>query len=101
MANYDFWQDLWEYLHIIYSVAPTQVIAEGTVPELPVWFPGARLNYAENLLYRDDDGIACTAGGESGKVTEYSFRDLRRMVQEMAAALRVNGLGIGDRVAGA
>lgn len=77
-----------------------KVIAKGTIPEVPVWFPGARLNYAENLLYRNDDGIACTAGGESGKVVDYTFKELREMVRDMAVAMRSNGLVVGDRVAG-
>ena len=68
--------------------------------EVPIWFPGARLNYAENLLYRNDDAIAITAGGESGVVTNYTFRQLRHLVRRMAAALGVNGLQPGDRVAG-
>ena len=68
--------------------------------EVPVWFPGARMNYAENLLYRNDDAIAITAGGESSVVTNYTFRQLRQLVRRMAAALRVNGLQPGDRVAG-
>lgn len=77
-----------------------QVIADGYLPEVPIWFPGARLNYAENLLARTDDGIAVTTSGESGIVVDYSFRQLRSMVREMAAALRANGLRVGDRVAG-
>ncbi len=76
------------------------MIAEGHISEVPIWFPGARLNYAENLLARRDDGIAVTTTGESGVVVDYSFRTLREMVREMAAALRVNGLRVGDRVAG-
>lgn len=72
---------------------------EGQTKEVPVWFPGARLNYAENLLYRNDDAIAITATGESGIVTNYSFRKLQHLVRRMAAALRVNGLQSGDRVA--
>jgi acetoacetyl-CoA synthetase len=68
--------------------------------EVPIWFPGARLNYAENLLYRNDDTIAISAGSESGTVANYSYRELRQLVQSMAAALRVNGLKTGDRVAG-
>lgn len=68
---------------------------------MPEWFPGARLNYAENLLWRNDDGIACTAGGELGKVTDYTFRELRQRVRIMASAMRANGLKVGDRVAGA
>lgn len=68
--------------------------------EIPNWFPGARLNYAENLLIRKDDGVALTEANESGSVVEVTFRELNERVREMAAALRANGLKIGDRVAG-
>ena len=77
-----------------------QITQKGKYEEVPEWFPGARLNYAENLLYRNDDCIACTAGNELGVVKHYTFRQLREMVREMAAAMRVNGLKVGDRVAG-
>lgn len=77
-----------------------QVLTEGPLKESPLWFPGARLNYAENLLHRKDDAVACTVSGESGHVTDYSFRELRELVRSMAAALRANGLKTGDRVAG-
>lgn len=68
--------------------------------EVPIWFPGSRLNYAENVLRHDGDAIAVTAARETGKVINYSFRQLRQMVREMAAAMRVHGLQKGDRVAG-
>lgn len=101
VEDYTFWLDLWEFLGIISSVPPNskRIIMEGQTKEVPVWFPGARLNYAENLLYRNDDAIAITATGESGIVTNYSFRKLQHLVRRMAAALRVNGLQSGDRVA--
>ncbi|KAJ3993507.1 acetoacetyl-CoA synthetase [Lentinula boryana] len=99
IENYSFWEDAWQHLRIIYSVPPQNVITEGSIPNVPIWFPGARLNYAENLLWRNDDSIACTAGGEPGKVAECTFRELRLRVQKMASAMRANGLQIGDRVA--
>ena len=70
------------------------------LPEIPNWFPGARLNYAENLLIRKDDGIALTEATESGVSSEISYKELNARVSQMAAALRANGLKIGDRVAG-
>ncbi|KAJ7141336.1 acetoacetate-CoA ligase [Mycena epipterygia] len=94
-----FWLDLWEFLGIISSVAPKKVFVPGKIPEVPVWFPEARLNYAENLLYRKDDAIACTAGGESGVVHHYSYRQVRELVRQMACAMRRHGLQKGDRVA--
>ena len=70
------------------------------MPETRTWFPGARLNYAENLLRFNGDNIAVTSARETGHVAQYSFRQLREMVRDLAAALRVNGLQPGDRVAG-
>lgn len=72
----------------------------GKIPEIPTWFPDARLNYAENLLWRRDDAIAITATGELGNVEHYTFRQLWQMVRKMASALRTSGLQVGDRVAG-
>lgn len=99
VEDYTFWQDLWEYTGILSSVPPEKIITEGKYKEIPIWFPGARLNYAENVMYNGGDAIACTEVREIGTVTHYSFNQLRAMVADMAAALRVNGLQVGDRVA--
>ncbi|KAJ8584275.1 acetoacetate-CoA ligase [Rhizopogon salebrosus TDB-379] len=101
VSNYIFWLDLWQFMGIVSSVPPdpTKIVQRGKYKEVPEWFPGARLNYAENILYRNDDGIACTASNELGVVKHYTFRQLREMVRKMAAAMRANGLKAGDRVA--
>ena len=58
------------------------------------------MNYAENLLWRTDDGIALTEFNETGHVASYSYRELRELVRKFAAALKLHGLQPGDRVAG-
>ncbi|EKM50935.1 uncharacterized protein PHACADRAFT_151363 [Phanerochaete carnosa HHB-10118-sp] len=99
VSDYTFWQDLWQYFNIVYSVPPETIVTEGRLPELRTWFPGARLNYAENVLRFNGDAIAVTAARETGQVAHYSFRELRRMVGGLAAAMRASGLQVGDRVA--
>ncbi|KAF8904400.1 acetoacetyl-CoA synthetase [Gymnopilus junonius] len=101
VEDYTFWLDLWEFLGIISSIPPRKdrIMEPGKLPEIPVWFPEAKLNYAENLLYRRDDATALTEAGETGVVTHVTFRELYERVGAMAAALRVNGLQVGDRVA--
>ncbi|TFY72119.1 hypothetical protein EVG20_g864 [Dentipellis fragilis] len=99
VTDYTFWLDLWQFMGIIYSAPPTQVLTDGYIKEVKTWFPGALLNYAENLLWRNDDGIAITASGELGNTEACSFRELRVRVKDMAASLRVKGLKPGDRVA--
>jgi len=64
------------------------------------WFPDARLNFAANLLRRDDDGTAIVFRGEDGATRELSHADLARQVACLAAFLRAEGVGVGDRVAG-
>jgi acetoacetyl-CoA synthetase len=100
VTDYTFWLDLWQFLDIISSVPPTKVLEEGYIKEVPQWFPGARLNYAENLLWRVDDGVAITEFNETGHVASYSYRELREMVRKFASALKFHGLQPGDRVAG-
>ncbi|RXW22984.1 hypothetical protein EST38_g2854 [Candolleomyces aberdarensis] len=101
VENYAFWLDLWDHLGVISSVSPNpnKIIEAGPLSEVPTWFPGARLNYAENILRRRDDGVAVIAAGEDGVVRSYTFRELHNLVREMTAALRANGLQVGDRVA--
>lgn len=47
-----------------------------------------------------DDAVAITARGETGVVEHYTFKQLREMTRQMASALRISGLQVGDRVAG-
>ncbi|KAF7321942.1 AMP-binding domain-containing protein [Mycena kentingensis (nom. inval.)] len=102
VEDYAFWLDLWEFLDIVSSVPPgDKILQPGRIPEVPVWFPDARLNYAENLLIRGrSDRVAVTAGDEAGRVVHYTYRQLNELVRQMACALRKHGLQKGDRVAG-
>ncbi|KNZ80854.1 Acetoacetyl-CoA synthetase [Termitomyces sp. J132] len=89
VEDYTFWLDLWESLGIISSIPPNsnQIIVPGKLPEIPEWFPGSRLNYAENLLWHNNDRIACTASEESGKVTDYTFRELPIVTNSITAVV--------------
>ena len=64
------------------------------------WFPGARLNFAENLLRRRDDTPAILFRGENRVRYAFSFRRLHDAVAVVAQALREAGVTRGDRVAG-
>jgi acetoacetyl-CoA synthetase len=70
--------------------------------EFATFFPGLRLNYAENLLEsRDpeqDERIALTARHSDGSREEISRRELRERVRRLAAHMRAMGIGEGDRV---
>ena len=64
------------------------------------WFPGARLNYAEHMLGRDEDAgsVAVVARSQSRGPSEVTFGELREQVARARAGLRRLGVGPGDRV---
>ena len=65
------------------------------------WFPGARLNYAEHMLGRDEDvdAVAVVAHSQTREPFELTFGDLREQVaRARARALKRLGVGPGDRV---
>jgi acetoacetyl-CoA synthetase len=95
-----FWRRVWE-LGGVKASRPADAVLEnpGAMPGAR-WFSGARLNFAENLLRRDDATPALIFAGEDGSRRELSWADLRREVRALAAALAADGVGVGDRVAG-
>jgi acetoacetyl-CoA synthetase len=70
-------------------------------PDLgPTWFPGARLNFAENLLRYDDARPALISWTELGPRHTLSFSELRAEVAACASSLLSAGVLPGDRVVG-
>lgn len=66
-----------------------------------VWFPGARLNYAAQVLRHAAPGrVAIRHEAEDGTLTNLSWEELRDRVSALAAALAAIGIGAGDRVVG-
>ena len=50
-----FWQAVWDYCGIQASAPPTAVLGARAMPGAD-WFPGARLNYAQHVLRREQPG---------------------------------------------
>ena len=66
----------------------------------PRWFTDTRLNFAEHLLRRRDDGTAIVSWNEHGAQQRISYAELTAQVSAMADALVAAGVGVGDRVVG-
>jgi acetoacetyl-CoA synthetase len=63
------------------------------------FFPGARLNFAENLLRYDDEQPALVFRNERDTRKVITYKELRESVARVAAGLRAAGVVTGDRVA--
>ncbi|MCB1970818.1 MAG: AMP-binding protein, partial [Geminicoccaceae bacterium] len=96
----DFWKEIWELGQIRASSQPCQVLRDGDRMPGARWFSGSRLNFAQNLLRRNDTSPAIIAYTEDGVRREISWQRLNSEVRALAAALRADGVNVGDRVAG-
>jgi acetoacetyl-CoA synthetase len=95
-----FWQKVWEFCGVIGDQgAPPFLIDADKMPGAK-FFPGARLNLAENLLRRRDDKDAIVFWGEDKVKRRLSARELYDQVSQCAQALKAVGVREGDRVAG-
>uniref|UniRef100_S4RC54 Acetyl-coenzyme A synthetase N-terminal domain-containing protein n=1 Tax=Petromyzon marinus TaxID=7757 RepID=S4RC54_PETMA len=104
VENYaEFWGVFWKFSGMVHSVPYDEVVdTSKTIADVPEWFRGSRLNFAENLLHRGDaEKVALYAAVEGGEeVSKVTFGELRSDVALYAAAMRKLGIGKGDRVAG-
>jgi len=95
-----FWQSVWSFTGMIAETRGSVILADGAAMPGAKWFPEARLNFAENLLRRRDDGPAIIFHGED-RVRRTLGRDqLYDLASRIAQALEAEGVGVGDRVAG-
>jgi acetoacetyl-CoA synthetase len=96
----NFWSALWDFFEVRASAKGTRILEDGNKLPGARWFPEARLNYAENLLRRDDEAPAIIFRNERGVRRELSFRQVRAEVARVADGLKQLGVVPGDRVAG-
>jgi acetoacetyl-CoA synthetase len=98
-----FWQSIWDYFEMQSPTPHTAVLANNVMPGAK-WFPGAKTNYAHQVLRHVQ--AAHAAGfpavisiNEKGLRREMNWPELRRQVAAMALHLQAQGVQPGDRVA--
>jgi acetoacetyl-CoA synthetase len=98
-----FWQSVWDYFDLRSPTPHSAVLADNRMPGAR-WFPGAQVNYAQQVLRHVD--LAQAAGfpaivsrNEKGQQRELGWPALRRQVASLALHLQAQGVQPGDRVA--
>ncbi|MGD2128662.1 MAG: acetoacetate--CoA ligase [Lysobacterales bacterium] len=95
----EFWRAIWEFCDVEGDAGETALEHPERMPGAR-WFPGARLNFAENLLRYRDSQPALMFKSENGFTSSISYAELYGAVARTAAALRAEGVEPGDRVGG-
>ncbi len=99
----NFWESIWDYGQIFSPTPYKQVLAGRKMPGA-LWFEGAQVNYAHQVLRHvdlaDQAGVpAIIARGEKSADQIISWPDLRHQVALFANRLIELGIKPGDRVA--
>ncbi len=95
-----FWQSVWNFCRVIGDMGAAPYLRDGDKMPGARWFPGARLNFAENLLRRRDSQTGIVFWGENAVRRKMTYAELYDLVSRTAQALRALGVASGDRVAG-
>ena len=94
-----FWGAIWEFFAVRDHAGYESVLAAREMPGAR-WFQGARLNYAEHLVGRDEDvdRVAVIGQSQTRPPVELTFGQLREQVARARVGLQRLGVGPGDRV---
>jgi acetoacetyl-CoA synthetase len=93
-----FWGSIWDYFDVRSSAPPERTLASAAMPGAQ-WFPGARLNYAEQVFrHTDDDRVAIHAYSQTREPIRMTLGELRDQVARARTVLRQQGVGAGTRV---
>ncbi|ARW84493.1 acetoacetate--CoA ligase [Aeromonas salmonicida] len=93
-----FWPLVWQHCGVKGELG--DIVAENRQDmQRTRWFPDSRLNFAENLLRRQDESPAIISRIEGSPSRTMSWRELADQVARLAQWLRSQGIGRGDVVA--
>jgi acetoacetyl-CoA synthetase len=102
----DFWKECWHFIGIKASQPFTEVFPEDApMFPRPDFFSGAKLNFAENLLFPEnaevhENAVAVfTASEREDHVEETTWAELRELVRKCSNALRKAGVKEGSVIA--
>jgi acetyl-CoA synthetase len=99
-----FWDAVVEDLGIEFTTPYERVLDSSQGPAWTKWFLGGHVNLTHNCVDRHvysgrADHVAVIGEGEDGVVRTFTYAELKREVDAIAAGLRDLGIGKGDPVA--
>jgi len=95
-----FWSAIWEFFGVQSSAPHSAVLADRKMPGA-VWFPGAKINFAQQMLVhaaKTPNELCLIVQSETFGRSELTWGELTAQVASVAQHLKSMGVGQGDRV---
>ena len=93
-----FWKSIWDFTQVKGHLG-TILLEESNIFFKNKFFPNSKLNYAENLLKKNNKDPAVIFKSENGYKTVLSWKNLNLNVAQISDWMKSNGIKKGDRVA--
>ena len=93
-----FWSEVWDFTKIK-GIKGNKVLKKNRIFFKNIFFPNSKLNYAENLLFKNNNEIAINFFSENGIEKKITWKDLYRKVCKFSDFLNKINLKEKDRVA--
>ncbi|MDC0074901.1 acetoacetate--CoA ligase, partial [Alphaproteobacteria bacterium] len=95
-----FYAKFWEFAGIRSKHKGSKILIDSKKMPGATWFPGTKINFAENILRLRDNTPAIIFFSEDESIREISWNDLYSLVSKFSQALIQDGIKPGDRVVG-
>ncbi len=93
-----FWKSIWDFTKVK-GHQGKNLLEESNIFFKNRFFPDAKLNYAENLLVKNNDDLSIIFKSENGYKNNLSWKNLNLRVEEISRWMKENGVKKGDRIA--
>jgi len=93
-----FWKSIWDFTKVKGNLGD-KLLYKSEIFFKNKFFPDSYLNYAENLLKKNNKDPAIIFKSENGYKNTLSWQDLNLKVAKVSSWLKLNGLKKGDRIA--
>ena len=94
----NFWKSIWDFTKAKGNLGNI-LLQESDIFFRNKFFPDTELNYAENLLKKNNEEAAIIFKSENNYKTILSWSDLKLKVARISCWMKLNGIKKGDRIA--
>ena len=95
----DFWDEVWNFYEVIGIKGEKPYLKPDNNLPGTIFFPQGKLNYAENMLKKNNNDIAITFWSEDKIKKKMTWSQLKIQVSAVVNFLKKKGIKKGDRIA--